>query len=191
VNKPEATKGRYSRPEKKESHPINMDIRAINIRVVSSEVGKTTSQVRRFEEVWREVQMEGENDIIQVAEAPDGIPVCKIMPYDKFLFNLQKEEHVKQKAQREAAKRQDFKEVQLSLRIGEQDLKIKLGQASEFLEDGRPVKVALRFKGREMTHQNLGADLFAQVERELLIKAISEPVKKEGKMWNQVWRPKK
>lgn len=82
-------------------------------------------------------------------------PVCKIINYGKHRFDQQKK-------QREAKKNQhiiDLKEVQLTPQIGEHDLMVKVKNAHRFLEEGNKVKIALRFRGRQMAHQELGVAL--------------------------------
>lgn len=85
-------------------------------------------------------------------------PVCRIMDYGKFRFEREKKE-------KEAKKKQttiELKEVQLSCRIEQNDFNTKVKHALRFLGDGNKVKVALRFRGREMTHQDIGRELLAQ-----------------------------
>jgi translation initiation factor IF-3 len=81
-------------------------------------------------------------------------PVCKILDYGKYRFEAQKKA-------KEAKKNQhviEIKEVQLSPQIGEHDLMVKVKGARGFFEDGHKVKLVLRFKGRQMAHQEIGQD---------------------------------
>ena len=85
-------------------------------------------------------------------------PVCRIMDYGKFRFEREKKE-------KEAKKKQttiELKEVQLSCRIEQHDFDTKVKHALRFLGDGNKVKVVLRFRGREMSHQQIGRDLLKQ-----------------------------
>lgn len=85
-------------------------------------------------------------------------PVCRIMDYGKFRFEREKKE-------KEAKKKQttiELKEVQLSCRIEQNDFNTKVKHALRFLGDGNKVKVVLRFRGREMSHQEIGRDLLKQ-----------------------------
>ncbi len=85
-------------------------------------------------------------------------PVCRILDYGKFRFEREKRE-------KEAKKKQttiELKEVQLSCRIEQHDFDTKVKHALRFLGDGNKVKVVLRFRGREMSHQQIGRDLLAQ-----------------------------
>lgn len=82
-------------------------------------------------------------------------PVCKIMDFGKFRFEREKRE-------KEAKKKQqtiELKEIQLSCRIEAHDFETKLKHAHKFLSSGNKVRVVLRFKGREMAHQALGAEI--------------------------------
>ncbi len=117
-------------------------------------------------------------------------PVCKILDYGKHRFEQQKKA-------KEAKKNQqiiDIKEVQLSPSIGDHDLMVKVKRAREFFEEGHKVKVVLRFRGRQMAHQDFGMDTMqrfidhvsdlSQVEKKpelegkLLIAILSSNVKK-------------
>jgi translation initiation factor IF-3 len=117
-------------------------------------------------------------------------PVCKILDYGKYRFEQQKKA-------KEAKKNQqiiDIKEVQLSPQIGEHDLMVKVKRAREFFQEGHKVKVVLRFRGRQMAHQDFGVETIqrfidlvqdlSQVEKKpelegkLLIAVLSSTVKK-------------
>ena len=89
------------------------------------------------------------------------VPVCRIMDYGKFCFERDK----KEKENRKKQQKMDIKEVQLSCRIDTNDFNTKANHARRFLTDGDKVRVAIRFKGRQMAHQEIGMELldrFAQ-----------------------------
>ncbi|MBQ7847781.1 MAG: translation initiation factor IF-3 [Clostridia bacterium] len=89
------------------------------------------------------------------------VPVCRIMDYGKFCFERDK----KEKENRKKQQKMDIKEVQLSCRIDTNDFNTKANHARRFLNDGDKVRVAVRFKGRQMAHQEIGLELlekFAQ-----------------------------
>lgn len=97
-----------------------------------------------------------EKDLDLVKIAPQGKPpVCKIMDYGKYKFELAKREKEAKKNQRVI----DIKEVRLSPSIDEHDYQTKLNNAIRFLKAGDKVKVAVRFRGREMQHTSLGQAL--------------------------------
>ena len=93
--------------------------------------------------------------------------------------------------QRDAAKKNDVKELQLRVEIDPHDLGIKLNQAKEFIKDQRRVKWVLKFKGREMTHLDRGSNLIDLIHASLTEVATAGNLQKEGKVWHQVWQPKK
>jgi translation initiation factor IF-3 len=100
-------------------------------------------------------------DLVKVAPQAKP-PVCKILDYGKYRFEMQKKE-------KEAKKKQkviELKEIRLSLNIDTNDFNTKVNQAAKFLQQGHKVKVSIRFRGREMAHTSLGIDVeqrFAQV----------------------------
>ena len=85
-------------------------------------------------------------------------PVCKLMDYNKYCFEQVKREKEAKRNQKVVV----VKEVQLSIRIEENDFKTKLNHAIKFLKNGDKVKVVLRFRGREVTRPELGLDLMAK-----------------------------
>jgi len=87
-------------------------------------------------------------------------PVCKIMDYGKFRFERDKRE-------KEAKKKQqtiELKEIQLSCRIDTHDFETKANHARRFLSDGNKVRVVMKFKGREMSHMNIGREILEKFE---------------------------
>lgn len=96
-------------------------------------------------------------DLVLIAAQADP-PVCRIMDYGKYRYERDKRE-------KEAKKKQqvvDIKEIQLSCRIDTNDFNTKVNRARQFLAHGDKVKVVVRFKGRQMAHQEIGADLLAK-----------------------------
>ena len=113
-------------------------------------------------------------------------PVCKIMDYGKFCFE-------RDKRAKEAKKKQqvvELKEIQLSCRIETHDFETKLKHAHKFLSSGNKVRVVLRFKGREMSHQDLGAEIMEKfrVACEELGAVDKKPVL-DGRMLSMVISP--
>lgn len=87
-------------------------------------------------------------------------PVCKVMDYGKFRFERDKRE-------KEAKKKQqtiELKEIQLSCRIDTHDFETKANHARRFLTDGNKVRVVMKFKGREMSHMNIGREILDKFE---------------------------
>jgi len=114
-------------------------------------------------------------------------PVCKLMDYDKFRFETSKSE----KEQRKNQKIVEMKEIRLSATIDLHDMEVKAKACKKFLADGNKVKVSIRFRGRQITHGDIGLDVmnrfFAMVEEN----AVKErPPKMEGRIMFMVLAPK-
>ena len=93
--------------------------------------------------------------------SPDAKPpVCKIIDYKKFLYEMNKKEKEARKKQRNS----QVKEVRIRPRIGEHDLEVKIKRAREFIEDGDKVQLTAMFSGREMQHKNLGIEILEKVK---------------------------
>lgn len=90
-------------------------------------------------------------DLVEVAPQ-NRPPVCKIMDYGSYVYDLKK----KERKQRQASKQAETKTIRLSIRTGSHDLETKAKQARAFLADRHPVKVVVIFKGREIAHKDLG-----------------------------------
>ena len=126
-------------------------------------------------------------DLVEISPNADP-PVCKIMDYGKFRYQ-------EQKKKAEARKKQkiiEIKELKLRPGIDDHDLDVKLRAAVRFLEEGDKVKFTLRFRGREMAHQDLGIKLLNRVKETLAdkIKMELEP-KAEGRQIIMVVTPAK
>ena len=87
-------------------------------------------------------------------------PVCKIMDYGKFCFERDKREKEARKKQQTV----ELKEIQLSCRIDTHDFETKVRHAQRFLGDGNKVRVVMKFKGREMSHTNIGREVLEKFE---------------------------
>ena len=108
-------------------------------------------------------------DLVEVA--PTAVPpVCRILDYGQYKYELQKREREQKKKQ----KSQTFKEVRLAVKIDVHDLKTKARRAAEFLDKGDRVKVTVRFRGREISHSNLGRDLLMRTAEVLAEHGIVE-----------------
>jgi translation initiation factor IF-3 len=108
-------------------------------------------------------------DLVEVAPAAVP-PVCRILDYGQYKYELQKREREAKRKQ----KSQTFKEIRLRVKIDVNDLKTKLRRAGEFLDEGDRVKVTVQFRGREMSHANLGRDLLDRAAALLEEKGVVE-----------------
>lgn len=124
-------------------------------------------------------------DLVEIS--PGAVPpVCKILDYGKYKYEQQKKAAEARKNQKIV----DLKEIKIRPGIEEHDYGVKMKNARRFLEDGDKVKVTMRFRGREMAHQNIGMDLLKRMREELsdIGKVESEP-KFEGRQIMMVIAP--
>ena len=101
-------------------------------------------------------------DLVQMAKDGDPI-VCKLMDHGKHIFDSKKQKSASRKKQ----KRVLIKEIKFRPVTEENDYQIKVNKIKNFLEEGNKAKVTLRFRGREMAHQNIGMNLLKRVEEDL------------------------
>ncbi len=126
-------------------------------------------------------------DLVEIAPQADP-PVCRIMDYGKFLF----EESKKAQQARRKQKQVQVKEVKFRPGTDEGDYQVKLRNLTRFLTEGDKAKVTLRFRGREMAHQELGRNLLKRVEEDLSdIAVVEQYPKMEGRQMVMVLAPKK
>nr|WP_281257566.1 translation initiation factor IF-3 [Zobellella endophytica] len=126
-------------------------------------------------------------DLVEISPNAEP-PVCRIMDYGKFLYE-------KSKATKEQKKKQkqiQVKEIKFRPGTDEGDYQVKLRNLVRFLEEGNKAKVTLRFRGREMAHQELGFDLLNRIKADLDELAVVEAFPKlEGRQAVMVLAPKK
>lgn len=111
-------------------------------------------------------------DLVEISPNADP-PVCKILDYGKYKYQLQKKANEARKKQKVI----QIKEIKLRPNIDKHDLEIKLKQVHKFIEEGDKVKFTLRFRGREMSHQQIGMQLMQRVKEQLgeTVKIEQEP----------------
>ena len=126
-------------------------------------------------------------DLVEVAPTADP-PVCRIMDFGKYLF----EQNKKAQSARRKQKQVHVKEIKFRPGTEEGDYQVKLRKLVQFLESGDKTKVTLRFRGREMAHQELGAKLLARVREDLEdIGTVEQMPQMEGRQMVMVMAPKK
>ena len=125
-------------------------------------------------------------DLVEIAPQAEP-PVCKILDYGKFKYEAQKKANEARKKQKII----EVKEIKLRPNIDDNDYDVKMRSARRFLEEGDKVKVTLRFRGREMAHQDLGMNVRVRVRDELteLAKVVQMP-KREGRQMVMVLAPR-
>ena len=139
--------------------PINEEIKVPEVRLI----GANNEQLGVMKiEAAREYADDNNVDLVLIAPTATP-PVCRAIDYGKFCFERDKRE-------KEAKKKQvivKVKEVQLSCRIEQHDFDTRVNQAKKFLAEGNKVKAVVRFKGREMTHTELGRDVILKFQESL------------------------
>jgi translation initiation factor IF-3 len=125
-------------------------------------------------------------DLVEIS--PDAEPpVCKIMDYGKKLFEVKKQ----QAAQRKRQKQTQVKEMKFRPGTDVGDYQIKLRNLTRFLENGDKAKVTLRFRGREMAHQELGMEMLKRIEKDLEeLGTVEQYPKMEGRQLTMVIAPR-
>jgi translation initiation factor IF-3 len=133
-----------------------------------------------------ETAKEAKLDLVEIA--PDADPVvCKILDYGKFIFEAKKDKAAAKKKQRKT----QVKEMKFRPGTEEGDYQVKLRNLTRFLNDGDKAKVTLRFRGREMAHQELGMELLKRIEVDLAeISAVELHPKMEGRQLTMVLAPR-
>ncbi len=126
-------------------------------------------------------------DLVEI-DANAKPPVCRIMDYGKFKFEQSK----KQQAARKKQKQIQVKEVKFRPGTDQGDYDVKLRNLRRFLEEGDKAKITIRFRGREMAHQELGGRLLDRIEHDLEdIATVDQRPKMEGRMMVMMMSPKK
>nr|WP_297350238.1 translation initiation factor IF-3 [uncultured Caldimonas sp.] len=171
-------------PNVERKHRLNREITAPEVRLNGPEnepIGIVSLQ--------EALRLAAEHDVDLVEIAPTAAPpVCRLMDYGKFKYQEQK------KAAEAKAKQHviDIKEVKFRPGTDEGDYQIKLRNLRRFLEEGDKGKVTLRFRGREITHQELGMRLLERVRDDLADVSVVENMPKlEGRQMIMVLAPKK
>ena len=162
----------------------NDEIEAIEVRVIDSDGGQAGVMPLR---AGIELAKEGGLDLVEVS--PNAAPpVCRIMDFGKYLF----EQNKKAQSAKRKQKQVQVKEIKFRPGTDEADYQIKLNKLISFLESGDKTKVTLRFRGREMSHKELGAQLLDRVRADLDTYAIVEQLPQmEGRQMIMVFAPKK
>lgn len=171
-------------PEREPTGPrINEAIRAREVRLID-ENGQNVGVVSRFDALDRATA--AGLDLVEVS--PDANPpVCKILDYGKFKYQEQKKAAEARKNQKVV----EVKEIKMRPSIDDHDYDVKMRSIRRFFDEGDKVKITLRFRGREMAHQELGMDLLQRVKADLgeLAKVEAEP-RLEGRQMVMVLAPR-
>lgn len=171
-------------PTKRGDEPrINREIHAPSIRLIDA-----TGQMVGVVSVAEGIRMAEQVglDLVEISPAASP-PVCKILDYGKYKYEAQKKAHEAKRKQKVIS----IKEIKLRPMIGEHDLEIKLRSVTQFIQDGDKVKITMRFRGREMAHQELGMQVLEKVQAALGENAkIEQAPKFEGRQIVMLIGPK-
>ncbi len=162
---------------------VNRDIRAVQVQLIDAE-GQNKGVVNLADA--QRLAEESSLDLVEIV--PNATPpVCKILDFGKYRFLEQK----KSSEQRKRQKVVEIKEIKLRPGIDEHDYDVKMRSVRRFFEEGDKVKVTLRFRGREMAHQDLGYRLLQKVKSETstIAKVETEPLM-EGRQMIMVLAPR-
>ncbi len=125
-------------------------------------------------------------DLVEISPNAEP-PVCKILDYGKYKFEIQKKKNEARKKQKVI----EVKEVKFRPNIDENDYQVKLRSMRRFLEEGDKIKVTLRFRGREMAHQDIGMKVLERVRAELdSVTKVEQFPKMEGRQMVMVMAPR-
>ena len=145
---------------------MNERIRAREIRVIDAE-GNQLGIMPPYEAIKK--ARESNLDLVEIS--PNAVPpVCRIMDYGKYLYEQEKKERAAKKHQKQIV----LKEVKFSVNVDEHDYVTKRNHVLRFLAEGDKVKASLRFRGREMAHQNLGRNVLERLIKEVGEKGVVE-----------------
>jgi translation initiation factor IF-3 len=163
---------------------INEAVEALEVRLIGAD-GEQVGVVKTAEAL--SMAQEASLDLVQIAGESNPV-VCKIMDYGKHLFDIKK----KRAASKKKQKQTQVKEMKFRPGTEDGDYQVKLRNLTRFLEAGDKAKVTLRFRGREMAHQELGMELLKRVEADLAeLGAVEQFPKMEGRQMTMVISPKK
>jgi len=163
---------------------LNDNISAPEVRLIGKE-GEQIGVVP-IEEAQR-LALEAELDLVEIVPTADP-PVCRIMNYGKFLFEENKKRHSAKKKQKQI----QIKEVKFRPGTEEGDYQVKLRNLTRFLGEGDKAKITLRYRGREMAHQELGVKLLKRIESDLAeIGVVEQFPRMEGRQMIMLVGPKR
>ena len=162
---------------------MNEDIRVPQVRLIDQE-GEMIGVMSARDALMRAYEVG--LDLLEIS--PNAVPpVCKITDYGKFKYEQQKKANEARKKQKVV----EIKEIKVRPNIDDHDYEVKMRAAKSFIEEGDKVKVTLRFRGREMAHQDLGAKVLERIRTELseIVKVESMP-RLENRQMVMVLAPK-
>jgi translation initiation factor IF-3 len=162
---------------------VNEEIGVPRVRLIDAR-GNMLGVVSRNEALERAA--EAGLDLVEIAGSADP-PVCKILDYGKYKYEEQKKKNEARKKQKVI----EVKEIKLRPGIDDHDYDVKMRAMKSFIEEGDKVKITMRFRGRELAHQDLGMNVLMRVRTDLdEIAKVEQFPKMEGKQMTMVMSPK-
>jgi translation initiation factor IF-3 len=162
---------------------MNEGIRVREVRLIDAD-GNQKGIVPTFEAL--QMARDGGLDLVEVAPQAQP-PVCKLLDYGKYKFELEKKVRESRKHQKQVR----IKEIRMQPKIDGHDLEFKTRHIQEFLEEGDKVKVTVRFRGRELAHTELGKDVLDRILQMLGDTFLLEkPAQMEGRTMSLLLNPK-
>ncbi|MBC7255666.1 MAG: translation initiation factor IF-3 [Chloroflexi bacterium] len=150
----------------KQEYRLNRDIRAREVRLID-ETGKQLG-IYPIREALRVAEERG-LDLVEIAPTANP-PVCRLLDYSKYMYERARREREARKAQKQI----EIKEIQVRPKTADHDVEVKLNRAREFLAEGAKVRVRVRFRGREIAHQDLALELLERLAAQMSDVAVVE-----------------
>lgn len=177
-------KSNFQRKDNNRKHKINAEIKGSEFRVVDQD-GNMLGIMSRGEAL--RIAEDADMDLVEIAPQAKP-PVVKVIDYGKFVYEIQKKEKIQKKNQHQ----QQMKEIRFKWRTDTHDFNFKTKHAREFLNDGNKVKGLVMFRGREITHKEIGISLLEKFVEELKdISKIDSAIRFEGKNLTVILAPEK
>ncbi|HTT79734.1 MAG TPA: translation initiation factor IF-3 [Stellaceae bacterium] len=162
---------------------VNDEINVVRVRLVD-EHGRMVGIIGRNEALT--MAADAGLDLVEIAPNADP-PVCKILDFGKFKYEEQKKKNEARKKQKVI----EVKEIKLRPSIDDHDYAVKMRSMNKFIEEGDKVKVTMRFRGRELAHQELGMNVLIRVRDDLDgIAKIEQMPRMEGRQMTMVVAPR-
>ncbi len=162
---------------------VNEDIRVPQVRLIDQE-GEMQGVMTARDALLRAYSVG--LDLLEISPNADP-PVCKILDYGKYKYELQKKKNEAKKRQRVI----EIKEIKVRPNIDENDYQVKMRAMKTFIEEGDKVKVTLRFRGREMAHQDIGIKVLERIRAELeLTTKVEQMPRMENRQMIMVLSPR-
>jgi translation initiation factor IF-3 len=167
----------------REGPRVNDEIRAPQVRLIDQD-GEMQG-VMSARDAWLRAQAVG-LDLLEISPNADQ-PVVKILDFGKYKYELQKKKNEAKKKQKVI----EIKEIKVRPNIDENDYQVKMRAMKSFIEEGDKVKVTLRFRGREMAHQEIGVRVLERIKNEMdLVSKVEQMPRMENRQMVMVLTPR-